>query len=48
MRKSFPNLSRKEILEWMPELKDAADLIWKEDTLNVDDEEGSSDEEESD
>jgi hypothetical protein len=30
MRKEHPELSRAEILAWMPELEDAANLIWKE------------------
>jgi hypothetical protein len=30
MRKENPELTRAEILAWMPELEDAANLIWKE------------------
>jgi hypothetical protein len=37
MRNNFPLLTRKEILDWMPELKDAADLVWKEETVAKDD-----------
>jgi hypothetical protein len=33
MRSKFPKLTRKEILDWMPDLKDAADLVWKEEAL---------------
>jgi hypothetical protein len=33
MRTKFPQLTRKEILDWMPDLKDAADLVWKEETV---------------
>jgi hypothetical protein len=33
MRTNFPHLTRKEILDWMPDLKDAADLVWKEEKV---------------
>jgi hypothetical protein len=34
MRAEHPELSRAEILEWMPELEDAAKLIWKDNNSN--------------
>jgi hypothetical protein len=33
MRTKFPQLTRKEIIDWMPDLKDAADLVWKEEAV---------------